>query len=106
MVSAPVHAFKAFSLSKAVYASLWLLLKRIVQTMVFFSLRWPAQQYKPTKSFLYPKISKTFPSASFPNKRSQPFPKRYMLESSRLKEFADDNFEFDKNGRKFSKRVR
>ena len=28
-----------------------------------------------------------------------------MLDSSKLKEFADDNFKFDENGRKFSKRV-
>ena len=28
-----------------------------------------------------------------------------MLNSFKLKEFADDNFKFDKNGRKFSKRV-
>ena len=28
-----------------------------------------------------------------------------ILDSSRLKEFPDDNFEFDENGRKFSKRV-
>ena len=34
-----------------------------------------------------------------------PFSKRQMLDSSNLKEFADDNFEFDENGRKFSKRV-
>ena len=27
------------------------------------------------------------------------------FKSSKLKEFADDNFEFDDNGRKFSKRV-
>ena len=27
-----------------------------------------------------------------------------MLDSSKLKEFADDNFKFDKNGRKLSKR--
>ena len=27
------------------------------------------------------------------------------LDSSKLKEFADDNFKFDENGRKFSKRV-
>ena len=32
-------------------------------------------------------------------------PKRQILDSSKLKEFADDNFRFDKNGRKFSKRV-
>ena len=28
-----------------------------------------------------------------------------MLDSSKPKEFADDNFEFDENGRKFSKWV-
>ena len=33
------------------------------------------------------------------------FPKRHNLHSSKLKEFADDNFKFDKNGRKFYKRV-
>ena len=27
------------------------------------------------------------------------------LDSSKLKEFADDNFKFEENGRKFSKRV-
>ena len=31
-----------------------------------------------------------------------PFPKRQILDSPKLKEFADDNFEFDENGRKFS----
>ena len=31
------------------------------------------------------------------------FPKRQMLDSSKLKEFADDNFKFDENGREFSK---
>ena len=33
------------------------------------------------------------------------FPKRQILESSKMNEFADDNFKFDKNGRKFSKCV-
>ena len=28
-----------------------------------------------------------------------------MLDSSKLKEFADDNFKFDVNGRKLSKRI-
>ena len=28
-----------------------------------------------------------------------------MLDSSKLKEFADDNFKFDENGRKLSKRL-
>ena len=31
-----------------------------------------------------------------------PFPKRQILDSSKLKEFADDNFKFDETGRKFS----
>ena len=34
---------------------------------------------------------------------SSPFPKRQILDSSKLKEFADDNSKFDENGRKFSK---
>ena len=38
--------------------------------------------------------------------RGKPFPKRQNLDYSKLKEFADDeNFEFDGNGSKFSKRV-
>ena len=35
-----------------------------------------------------------------------PFPKRQILDYSKLKELADDNFEFDENGRTFSKRVK
>ena len=31
--------------------------------------------------------------------------KRQILDSSKLNDFADDSFEFDENGRKFSKRV-
>ena len=31
-----------------------------------------------------------------------PFPKRQILDSSKLKEFADDNFKFDENSREFS----
>ena len=34
-----------------------------------------------------------------------PFPKRKILDSSKLKEFADNNFKFVKNGRKLSKRI-
>ena len=37
--------------------------------------------------------------------KSYPFPKQHILGSSKLEEFADDNFEFDENGRKFSKQV-
>ena len=33
------------------------------------------------------------------------FPKRQILDSPKLKEFADDNFKFDGNGRKFSRWV-
>ena len=32
-----------------------------------------------------------------------PFPERQILGSSNLKEFADDNFKFDENGRKLLK---
>ena len=34
-----------------------------------------------------------------------PFPKRQSLDYSKLKEFADDNFKSDENGKMFSKRV-
>ena len=32
----------------------------------------------------------------------QPIPKRHILDSTKMKEFADDNFKFDENGRMFS----
>ena len=35
----------------------------------------------------------------------QPITRRQILNSSKLKEFADDNFKFDKNGRKLSKQI-
>ena len=34
-----------------------------------------------------------------------PFSKLHMLDSSKLKEFGDNNFRFDENGRELSKRV-
>ena len=34
-----------------------------------------------------------------------PFPKRHILDNSKLKEFADDNLKFDEKGEKFSKGV-
>ena len=34
-----------------------------------------------------------------------PFPKRQILDSSKLKVFADNNFKVDKNGGKFFKRI-
>ena len=36
---------------------------------------------------------------------NQPITRRQILDSSKLKEFADDNFKFDENGRKLSKQV-
>ena len=35
----------------------------------------------------------------------KPFPKQQILDSSKLKEFADNNFKFDENGRKLTKQV-
>ena len=34
-----------------------------------------------------------------------PFPNDKVLDSSKLKEYADDNFQFDESDRMFSKRV-
>ena len=34
-----------------------------------------------------------------------PITRQQILDSSKLKEFADDNFKFDENGRKLSKQV-
>ena len=41
------------------------------------------------------------------NKTSKfsPFPIRHILDSSKLKESTDDNFKFDENDEKFSKRI-
>ena len=39
------------------------------------------------------------------NNTIKPLPKRQILDASNLKEFADDNFKVDENGRKFSKWV-
>ena len=38
-------------------------------------------------------------------KKNEPFPKRQILDSFKVKVFADDNFKFFENGRKFSKRI-
>ena len=35
----------------------------------------------------------------------QPITRRQILDSSKMKEFADDNFKFDENGRQLSKWV-
>ena len=36
----------------------------------------------------------------------QPFPHRQLLDTSKLKAFADDNSRFNENGRKFFKRLK
>ena len=33
------------------------------------------------------------------------FPKQQILDSSKVKDYADGNFKFDENGRKFSQRI-
>ena len=38
-------------------------------------------------------------------RKVNPLPDDKILDSSKLKEFADDNFKFDENGRKLSKQV-
>ena len=38
--------------------------------------------------------------------KSIPITRRQILDSSKLKEFADDNFKFDENGKKLSKQVK
>ena len=36
---------------------------------------------------------------------TKPFPKRQILDLSKPKEFSDNNFKFDENGQRFSKRL-
>ena len=46
------------------------------------------------------------PCISLPhNPKFNPLPDNKILDSSKLKEFADDNFKFDENGKKLSKWV-
>ena len=40
---------------------------------------------------------------TFPEKSYYPITRRQILDSSKLKEFADDNVKFDEKGRKLSK---
>ena len=42
---------------------------------------------------------------TFLSEKNQSITRRQILDSSKLKEFADDNFKFDENGRNLSKRV-
>ena len=49
--------------------------------------------------------SKLFLSVKHVKGQASPFPNRQILESSKLKDFADNTFNFDESGRIFSKRV-
>ena len=42
-------------------------------------------------------------SSDLINISSKPFPKQRILDTSKLKDFADNNFKFEEIGRKFSK---
>ena len=50
----------------------------------------------------FPTRFSTFPQT---NAITEPFPKQQILDTSIMKETADNNFEFDEQGRKFSKKV-
>ena len=50
-------------------------------------------------------LNVTIPRQRFDRSRQFNFTKQQILDSSKLKEFADDNFKFDENGREFSKQV-
>ena len=49
--------------------------------------------------------SNTVKSVVLPGIVDYPITRRQILDSSKLKEFANDNFKFDENGSKLSKRV-
>ena len=51
---------------------------------------------------LFTKCFLLFPNQILPY---QPFPNQQILDSSKLKEFTNDNFNFDENGRQFFKWV-
>ena len=53
-------------------------------------------------SFLAHTVFNMIPKPKFP---VLPITRQQILNSSKLKQFADDNFKFDNNSRKFSKRV-
>ena len=54
---------------------------------------------------LLPRCAATKLITSMANPDIQPFPKQQILDPSKLKEFANHNFNFNENERKFSKRV-
>ena len=69
--------------------------------------------FSETMQFCQSKVIFTFKFAQSRRKRQRlflrmvgsPITRRQILDSSKLKEFADDNFKFDENGRKLSKQV-
>ena len=58
-----------------------------------------------TKSTIYSFFPKVSPGYKIIESPVNPFPNDNILQWSKLKELADNNFEFDENGRKFSKWV-
>ena len=47
----------------------------------------------------------SYASTKHTNNIYEPITRRQILDSSKLEEFADDNFKFEENGRKLSKQV-
>ena len=47
----------------------------------------------------------TFHKSIFPRLVTEPITRRQFVDPSKLKEFADDNLEFDENDRNLSKQV-
>ena len=57
------------------------------------------------RCFLHPWLGQSHLDQWYSLSTLSPFPKRQILDSPNLKEFADDNFEVDENGGKFSERA-
>ena len=62
---------------------------KIFSEILFFQLLTPYQTFSDAEKKAY-----------------EPFPKPQFLDASKLKKFAEDNFEFDENGREFFKKGR
>ena len=52
-----------------------------------------------------PNLCSAVTGEKFSQYLSEPFPKQQILDSSKMKEFADDNFKLDEYGREFLKRI-
>ena len=61
------------------------------------------QTYEYAKTLLQLMTEQKHPEGIHQQKCNGPFPKRQILDSSKLKELADYNFKFDENCWKFSK---